>query len=320
MGLSPYCLFVALAAAPLALSVAPATAQESTSWVSVIGNDGNPCTEASPCRTFSQAYSAAGTGGTIRCLNTGSFGGLTIFKSITIDCKEAGPGAPLSHFVISSAGIQVVLRGLTVDGGQDSSKGTFGLEVNAAATVVIEDCVFRDAKNTGINFGLGIVVQNSSGLVELTIRDTVVTGSRLAGIRVKPTGTGSARVAIEGSSVTDNGAAGIEADAATTSGQVNIHVVDTVLAGNSTVGLAAIGGGAGNVAVLASRVSSVNNGSHGMRSTNAKAVLRVSDSDITGNIMGTEAVNGGVITSFGNNRIIGNNGNNGPVPPIIALQ
>src|SRR5262245_41279396 len=47
---------------------------------------GSACTRVAPCTTFQAAHDATDLGGEINCLGSGSFGGLSITKSITIDC------------------------------------------------------------------------------------------------------------------------------------------------------------------------------------------------------------------------------------------
>ena len=71
----------------IAISVAvslPAQAQRARVFVSVNGNDSNPCTALSPCRTFQAAHDAVQPGGEVDVLDTGGYGTLTITKSISI--------------------------------------------------------------------------------------------------------------------------------------------------------------------------------------------------------------------------------------------
>jgi hypothetical protein len=54
-------------------------------WVSSAGG-GAACTRAAPCATFQAAHDATDPNGEINCVDSGAFGGLSIMKSITIDC------------------------------------------------------------------------------------------------------------------------------------------------------------------------------------------------------------------------------------------
>ena len=75
----------------LLLSTA-AQAQLFRSYVAPVGNDGNPCTLASPCRLLPAALAAVINGGEIWMLGSANYntGPGTIYKSVTI---LAVPGA-----------------------------------------------------------------------------------------------------------------------------------------------------------------------------------------------------------------------------------
>ena len=62
-----------------------AFALASRTWVSGTGDDVSPCTFTAPCRTFAGAYAKTFTGGQISVKDVGTFGSLTIQRSITID-------------------------------------------------------------------------------------------------------------------------------------------------------------------------------------------------------------------------------------------
>src|SRR6188508_29762 len=110
----------------LFLTAAPAQAQATRTWVSGVGDDVNPCSRTAPCKTFAGAISKTAAGGIINCLDPGGFGTVTITKSITISCKHV-EGSALSSsttgIVINGAGIDVVLRGLDIDGSPPTAPG-----------------------------------------------------------------------------------------------------------------------------------------------------------------------------------------------------
>src|SRR5438270_4587945 len=64
----------------------PDAQAQTRTWVSGVGDDLNPCSRTAPCKTFAGAISKTAAGGEIDCLDPGGFGGVTITKSITIDC------------------------------------------------------------------------------------------------------------------------------------------------------------------------------------------------------------------------------------------
>src|SRR6516162_9322601 len=114
----------ALAAALLtgSLFAAPATAQRARTFVASFGNDSNPCTFASPCKTFQHAIDAVLAGGEVTAIDSAGFGPITITRAVTITSPtgiEAGivPAAGGNAITINAGpNDAVVLRGLTVNG------------------------------------------------------------------------------------------------------------------------------------------------------------------------------------------------------------
>src|SRR5947207_12161742 len=86
-----------------------AHAQATRTWVSGVGDDINPCSRTAPCKTFAGAISKTASPGIINCLDSGSFGAVTITKSITIDCTGNFAG-------ILTGGVQgIVVNALSTD-------------------------------------------------------------------------------------------------------------------------------------------------------------------------------------------------------------
>src|SRR5215471_7202164 len=100
----------------------PAQAQRARVFVSVNGNDSNPCTALSPCSTFQAAHDAVQACGEVDVLDTGGYGTLNITKSISI----VNPGGVIASIATASgqtaisinagANDTISLRGLTLDG------------------------------------------------------------------------------------------------------------------------------------------------------------------------------------------------------------
>src|ERR1700748_2190374 len=74
------------------LSLAPAHAQATRTWVSGVGNDADPCSRTAPCKTFAGAISKTAAQGEINCVDPGGFGAVTITKSIIISCEGLTAG------------------------------------------------------------------------------------------------------------------------------------------------------------------------------------------------------------------------------------
>src|SRR5690349_8793287 len=106
----------------LALLAMPANAQASRTWMSGTGDDVNPCSRTAPCKSLAGTISKTAAGGEINCLDPGDFGGVTITKSITIDCAATQSGilvAASPGITINDSGthtVTVILRGLDING------------------------------------------------------------------------------------------------------------------------------------------------------------------------------------------------------------
>src|SRR4051794_11213316 len=122
------------------LSVAPASAQATRTWVSGVGDDANPCSRTAPCKTFAGAISKTAGGGEINVLDPGGSGGVTITKSITISSTfEAGVLVSGTNAIVISAGAadSVVLQGLDIEG---LGTGLSGVVFNSGLKVNIIRC------------------------------------------------------------------------------------------------------------------------------------------------------------------------------------
>lgn len=127
-------------------------AQVTRTWVSGVGDDANPASRTAPCKTFAGAISKTAAGGAITVLDPGSFGAVTITKSITIDggsfegCIQS---AGTNGIIINAADTDVViLRNITMDG---VTTGLKGIHVLNAGSVHVENCVITGF-DKGINF------------------------------------------------------------------------------------------------------------------------------------------------------------------------
>ena len=303
--MSKYSVMIAIAVTSVFAGVAdPAWAQASRTWVSGVGDDVNPCSRTAPCKTFAGAISKTAAGGEINCLDPGGFGAVTIVKAMTINClyTEGGVLAGGNGVVVNAgASDVVVLRGLDIFG---VNPPTHGIRFIAGAALHVQNCTikrFNAANSMGISFA-------PSGASELYVTDTSISengnGITGGGITITPTGTGSAKAVLTRVQV-DNNAAGIIIGTGVSTGQIRVVVTDSSTSGNATHGILAQSGG-GSVRVLLDHVTSANNVDHGIRSVNGNTLIRMANSNIHANAVGTAGVSSGAINSFGNNRIEGN--------------
>jgi len=258
----------------LCLHATPALAIPET-WVASNGG-GVACTRAAPCADFQTAHFATDPGGIIKCVDAGNFGAVGITKSITIDCTGTNggivsvPGGPGVDIV--AAGVDVTLRGLSVDGGSNVG-GFIGVRLANGNRLNIEDC-----RISGYAFG----------------------------ITIQPTGSVAVRVALTrvqvGRSIT-----GIVANGTTSTGSIVVQVHDSVVANNGGNGINAltIPGGA-FTAFVVDRSSIILNFSDGIHADGAGAVVHLGNSTVIGNAGGLIVANGGQILSYQNNQASGN--------------
>lgn len=319
----PALCYLLLISVLLLLASGSAFAQATRTWVSGVGDDVNPCSRTAPCKTWAGAISKTAAGGMINCIDPGGFGAVTITKSITISCKHVEGSALASGttgVIINGAGIDVVLRGLDIDGSPNTSPGLNGIRFLQGASLIIDDCVIRDFTGAGPN-GNGILVNNTSLVAEIHIYNSSITGNGVgttgAGIQIVPTGTGGARVTIT-NSILSNNTVGFRADSGATTGTINVTMTDTTAAGSSFHGLSVAGAG-GPVRVMLDRVVSANNLGDGLRSVGANSLVRIGSSVVTGNNgTGLLVFSGGQIQSYGNNQV--NSNTTDGAATIIAMK
>jgi hypothetical protein len=132
--------FAVLFAAVFACSMHAAPAQAQRVFVSATGSDGNPCTFASPCRTFQHAHNTTAAGGEIDELDPAGYGTVTISKAISIQGHGyAGIAAPNGATAITiNAGLsdEINLRGLLIDG---VGSGQAGIVLYGGAVLEIQE-------------------------------------------------------------------------------------------------------------------------------------------------------------------------------------
>jgi len=186
---------------------AGASAQATRTWVSGVGDDVNPCSRTAPCKTFAGAISKTATNGIINVIDSAGFGPVTVTKSITIDASPFMGGvlaAGTTGIFINAAGATVNLRGLDIEG---ATTGTNGINVAAAANVVIERCNI---------FGFNAAAPNGNGIqisttapVNVVVRDTTISNNTQMGIRATTSGV-VAKLILENVRLWQNGQNGLD--------------------------------------------------------------------------------------------------------------
>jgi hypothetical protein len=257
------CLGAVAMAAP-----SDASAQATRTWVSGVGDDVNPCSRTAPCKTFAGAISKTAAGGEIDCLDPGGFGGVTITKSITIDCNGVIGSAlfagATSGISVNGTDIVVTLRNLQVNG---AGTGLVGIRFVNGKRLILENVLVAQAAQTGILVnamaGTGAVVINNSQII-----------NNYDGIRVSHGITSISNSTIAGNT--------IFALIAENSGIIN---ADDNLISNNGIAIQAGNGGAGQ----------------------AGATINISNNGVNGNLTGFVCA-GGIVASDGSNRKSNNTG------------
>jgi len=306
-------ILAAVIASGLAFVATPASAQATRTWVSGVGDDANPCSRTAPCKTFAGAISKTATGGEINCLDPAGFGGLTIIKSISIVCDftEGGilsAGAGVNGFIINlpNATDTVFLSGLDFNGAGNAQNG---IRIVSGGNVTVQNSVIRNYRASN---GLGMSVQ-PAGVLVLNVENTTIadngTGATGGGMLIQPTGAGgTARVALTNVRFQNNSNNNLFVN---TTGNTNttgltVEVENSTFAG-SGAGIRTLRvGGTNTAAMMVNNSLIANNTTVGITADGGQNTIRVGNSTITGNTLGVSPVNGGVINSFGTNRLIGN--------------
>jgi hypothetical protein len=291
-----------------------AQAQAPHTWVSGVGDDANPCSRTAPCKTWAGTISKTAPFGVMQCLDPGGFGAVTITKSITLLCEEhigfiSSPGVNAIVVSLASASDRVTIRGLTIDG---FNTGIDGIRFVGSGSLFVQEVNIRNMTQNGINFA------PSSGLAQLHVSaDTVITDTNggntsFAAILIKPISGANANVSIDGSQLSHN-TNGIFADASGGGGISNFTVKNSVISGNSNVGVVVVSSGASFTGMVDSSMISLNN--FGVAIAGSAASLRLGGNTISHNLTGVSN-SGGTLESFKNNQVVANVTNGTPIPAV----
>jgi len=214
------------------LTVAPASAQATRTWVSGVGDDANPCSRTAPCKTFAGAISKTAGGGEINVLDPGGFGGVTITKSMTIRSTfEAGVLVSGTNAIVIAAGVNdnVILEGLDIEG---LGTGLNGVTVtgNVKGVYVIR-CSINKFTQNGINFA------STATNARLIVKDTTITNNNV-GINVGTNSGVALNAAVLSSTIDGSTTVGLQ-----TNGAASSAFYANSLIANSPTGLNQLNGG-----------------------------------------------------------------------------
>jgi hypothetical protein len=291
-----------------AATLASVPAQAQRVFVAGTGLDTNPCTFASPCRSFQHAHDVAPAGGEISVLDSAGYGPVAITKAISIvnpGGVEAGitPTAGGDAITINTSG-DVQLRGLTIEGDESGLDGiAIAKTATSPTTLAIIDCVIRHFTHDGIYL-------QPNGALQISILNTIASNNGNDGIDLSPSGFGQINGVIDHSTATSNQTDGMNVYGANTLGgiQNGITIVNSVSANNGANGIKAFTSVAGLVTLVMVRDTTASyNGSAGFFA-NGTADLIFAHSEATANSEGIYINTNASGQSFGDNHIYGNLG------------
>ncbi|MBI3150402.1 MAG: right-handed parallel beta-helix repeat-containing protein [Betaproteobacteria bacterium] len=313
---------LAVAALLLSLSAAFSAYAAQRTFVSISGNDANTasnCSNTAPCRGFTAALTVTDTGGEIIVLTSGGYGPVTINKSVSIIAPE-GIYAGISVFsgngvTIATAGVNVVLRGLSINRLDGSGSG---ISMIAGDSLVVRNCVITHFSS---DYGLHVVVAAQVSLLDSLIQGNyfgafisggstiLVSGSRFLdniteGLFVLASGAGVVtRADVSRSEASGNGDVGFYADASS-SGRVELNLKDSVASRNAHGVYTYVTTGTALARVSNSLISG--NSSRGLSALNSGAKLVASGNRVTDNGTGFYQASSAVLQSTGDNTLSDN--------------
>jgi len=339
MKIGRFTLTILATASVMLFAVSFAQAQNNRSWVSSTGDDNAACTRTAPCRTFQRAHNVTNVQGEIDVIDAGDYSNatsnvgaisavlsLTITKSVTIDGGGLGfitggnaNGADAVVVNVTDPHDVVTLRQLSINGvhfGGVPSAFYDGVRFGSAGgtgALVLEHCKISNFSRGGVNF-----TPSTGG--SLFVRDCEFTNNEFFGIQAQSTTSGLATSSIDNVRASNNGIFG------TGSGfqflaRTQAIVSDSVVSYNGLNGIQA-SPSAGTSEVNVESTNIVGNNINLQAGFAAgPATIRISNVDIfdaTAN--GLTWTGGSNILSFGNNRIAGNVGSNGPPSGTLPQQ
>ncbi len=268
-------------------------------YLSVNGNDANPCTVVAPCRLLPAALAATDVGGEVWMVDSANFNTapVVITKSVTIQAVPGVLGSVVGNngnaFTIATAGVEVTLQNLNI---LNFFFGDIGVHVNNAKSVTIINCNIFGFTGAG---GLGIWVNPGANAPKLTVIGTTIR-KNVHGIVV----AGNGRATITRTQFVGNSGAAVWSNAG--SGTSVVHVNDSVATGNGTAFAVTGATGANSYMYVTRAVASEN--TNGFQSDGGgTAYMVVGGSMATNNAVGFLNSSGApTLWSLGDNIVLGN--------------
>jgi hypothetical protein len=297
------------------LPAIPAQALVARSFVSAAGSDSNNCANVvTPCRHLAAAYAATAANGEIYVLDPANYGSLTITGPVSIEGHGWASIAPVINTpaitINANPGDKINIIGVVLDG--TNLAFTSGIVFNSGGSLNVQDSVIRNFSSNGIVFA-----PNSSTLSQIFVSNTLVADNGGIGIQLVPFGSGTTSGIFDHVKLQNNVSIGLSVLAGQTT---TLTFTDSVSANNGGAGISDDGSAGPSGSIMVRNSTIANNGTDGLVASGTGATIRVTRSAITGNATGWNNPTSGVVLSYGDNNIDGNNGGNTEPPNPLTYK
>jgi hypothetical protein len=272
--------------AALALAASAVRAQNTESWVWAAGSDANPCTLASPCKTFQAAHDATFDGGVIHALSSGEYGRLNITKGLTLD----GAGAAAVTFGALFVNVQsktVIIRNVATHTNGNECPINANLSTTTTPPVLVLENVTVTAPLPPATNSDAIQI-NGDAQTQVSLKNVSVTGGTNS-IDL----TGGVQAVMDGVSQTGASGNGLlipKGSVIVRNSKFSSNLIGITIRTGATVLLDGVSTTLNTTGIAASGTSTT----------------RLSNSEISANGTGIDTSGGGTVISFRNNVIAGN--------------
>ena len=278
-------------------------------WVSGKGVDSTDCGPiAAPCRTLQRAYFNTNAAGEINILDGAGYGSLDITKPISIVNDGAGVAGVLASAgspginISTGANDTVILRGLTIEG---AGVGSNGIRFTNGGSLTISNVTIQGFTQTNGDgsIGNGIYLRPGSGSPRVAITNTNISDNGFAAIRYKPSSGGKIFV---DRTVMANNAHGFVGDTTSSSSEPSyVMITNSVAANNNSNGFMFTGPYSQTYGSLWVHLSSsqAGNNDYGLYMGGVYAYVYLFNCSLSQNVTGDVGGSGGIISSIGNNMV-----------------
>ena len=294
-------LFLAVAATILMNTTANAAPTMQRAWVSLEGVDAPTCgSGGTPCRSFQYTHdNIVVNGGSIFVKDSAGYGPIAISKSISIINDGAAMAAVFAasgNAISVTGGGDVVLKGLTLDGGGSAVNGV--AFTSAGGSLTMANCTVRGFASNGVS-----VVPIHDG--SIAIVDSLITGNAGAGVYTFGDSSGTLTLTLSRDRIVNNGFTTMGYGVRLTGGGAayQFSTIESTVIGENGIGLSVEASGSNIVsgALFDSKV--LGSGNASIKVTSG-ATVRLEKTSVQSYFPSVGITNNGSIVSFNDNAIV----------------